>query len=133
MIDVRTYTADSTLPPWTTGIVDAIRSGDLQEARRAFIAAAAKGRADDVVYAVAAAVEPSPDEITVGEAPLVFGNPLRDGHAWRCGACLETFRRGGRSAVGGVNYKTLRGAISAARKHESEDHTGTVSVTEVTR
>lgn len=133
MTDVRTYTADSTLPPWTASIMDPIRAGDLQQARRAFIAAAAKGRADDVVYAVAAAVEPGPDEITVGEAPIVFGNPLRDGYAWRCGACLHAFRRGGRSAVAGVNYRTPRGATNAARKHTDEDHAGTVPVTEVTR
>jgi hypothetical protein len=132
MADVRTYTADSTLPPWTGDIITAIRSGDLQAARRVFIAAAAEGSPDDVVYAVAAGVEPGPNVITVGEAPLVFGNPLRDGYAWRCGPCLYEFRRGGRLAVSGVNYKTLRGASNAARKHNREDHAGKVPVTEVT-
>lgn len=132
MTDVRTYTASSTLPPWAHAITDAIRRGDLDKARSIFRAAASDTTLEDAVYAAAAAVEPAPDEITVGEAPLVFGNPLRDGHAWRCGACLETFRRGGRSAVGGVNYKTLRGAINAACKHADEDHAGKVPVTEVT-
>lgn len=133
MTDVRTYTASSTLPPWATAITAAIRAGNLGKARGLFRTAAGDISIEDAVYAVAATVEPARDEITVGEAPLVFGNPLRDGHAWRCGTCLETFRRGGRSAVGGVNYKTLRGAISAARKHTDEDHAGTVPVTEVTR
>ena len=132
MTDVRTYTASSTLPPWARAITDAIRAGDLNKARTLFRAAAGDTTLEDAVYASAATVEPAPDEITVGEAPIVFGNPLRDGYAWRCGTCLEAFRRGGRSAVGGVNYKTLRGATNAARKHTNEDHAGSVSVREIT-
>ena len=132
MTDVRTYTASSTLPPWARPTADAIRGGDLNKARRLFRAAAGDTSIEDAIYAVAAAVEPHPDEITVGEAPLVFGNPLRDGYAWRCGTCLDAFRRGGRSAVGGVNYTTIRGALNAARKHTNDDHAGSVPVTEIT-
>lgn len=132
MTDVRTYTASSTLPHWARPITDAIRVGDLSKARSLFRTAASDTSIEDAVYAAAASVEPAPDEITVGEAPIVFGGPLRDGYAWRCGTCLDTFRRGGRSAVGGVNYKTLRGATTAARKHVGEEHSGSVSVREIT-
>jgi hypothetical protein len=133
MTDVRTYTASGTLPTWATAITDAIRARNLNKARSIFRAAARKNTLEDAVYAAAATVEPAPDEITVGEAPLVFGNPLRDGYAWRCGTCLHAFRRGGRSAVAGVNYTTPRGALNAARKHANEDHAGAVPVREVTR
>lgn len=132
MTDVRTYTASSALPPWARAITDAIRASNLDKARSMFRAAAGDTSIEDAVFAVAAAVEPAPDEITVGEAPIVFGNPLRDGYAWRCGACLDAFRRGGRSAVSGVNYKTLRGATNAASRHTDEDHAGAVPVQEIT-
>lgn len=131
MKDVRTYTRASA-PQWAYKITAAIRAGDLDNARRLFRAAAAHTTVEDAIYATAATVEPRPNEITVGEAPMVFGNPLRGGYAWRCGHCLHTYRSGGRSAVGGVNLQTLRGALTSARKHAADDHADKVTVTEVT-
>lgn len=133
MSDVRTYTSASKLPAWATDIVGAIRGGDLEQARDLFVEAAAKASVDDAVYAVAAVVEPGPDVITVGPGPLVFGNPTRDGWAWRCGVCLHTFRNGGRLPASGVNYKTPRGASDAAYRHANDDHAGSPAVKEMTR
>lgn len=133
MTDVRTYTAHSTLPPWAHAITDTIRRGDLDKARSLFRAAAGDTSIEDTVYAVAAVVEPGPGRIIVGEAPLVFGNPLREGFAWRCGECLAVFRRGGPDPHAGVNYKTLRGAANAAHKHATGGHTRKIPVREVTR
>ncbi|MFF5261405.1 hypothetical protein ACFY4C_20880 [Actinomadura viridis] len=132
MIDIRTYTRGNA-PLWATIITDTIRAGDLLKARGLWMSAAAKVGADHAVYAVAAVVEPGPGRIIVGEAPMVFGNPLREGFAWRCGECLHAFRRGGPDPHAGVNYKTLRGAVGAARKHTSEEHAGAVPVKVVTR
>lgn len=131
MTDIRTYTR-ATAPPWAGDVVAAIRDGDLPKARTLWIQAAAIRGADHAIYAVAALAEPGPAQITVGEAPLVYGNPLRTGFAWRCGECLDAFRRGGPDPHAGVNYKTLRGARNAARKHATEDHTSPISVEEVT-
>lgn len=114
MTDVRTYTRAS-VPPWAAIVTHTIRVGDLHKARALFRSAASTAGPDHAIYAVAAAVEPDPNDITAGEGPLVFGNPLRDGFAWRCGACLHRFRRGGPDPKSGVNYKTLRGASNAAR------------------
>lgn len=90
-------------------------------------------RVGDLVMALAGAVEPGPGTITVGEGAALYANPLREGFAWRCGECLHIFRNGGRDPKSGVNYKTLRGASNAARRHSVEDHAGAVPVTEVTR
>jgi hypothetical protein len=133
MTDVRTYTAATTLPPWASAITDTIKAGDLNEARRLFRAAAAEAGLDHVIYAVAAACEPGPDEITLGEGPLVFANPFREGFAWRCGRCLRAFRTGGPDPKAGVNYKTLRGSAKGANQHSAEDHAGSVPVNEMTR
>ncbi len=132
MTDIRTYTR-ATAPPWARGVVDAIRDGDLPKARTLWMQAAAKVGADHATYAVAALVEPTPGQITVGEAPLVYGNPLRTGFAWRCGVCLYASRNGGPDPHAGVNYKTLRGAFGAARKHAAQGHPARVPVEEVTR
>lgn len=132
MKDVRTYTRASA-PQWAYKITAAIRAGDLNNARRLFRDAAAHTTVEDAIYATAATVEPAPGEITVGEAPMVFGNPLRDGYAWRCGNCLHAYRSGGRSAVGGVNLKTFRGALNSARKHSDDGHAGALPVREVTQ
>ncbi|WP_187438183.1 hypothetical protein [Actinomadura decatromicini] len=129
MTDISTYTR-STAPPWAETVVHAIRADDPGKARKLWMDAAAKAGADHAIYAVA---EPGPGQITVGEAPLVFGNPLRHGFAWRCGECLDTFRRGGPDPHAGVNYTTLHAASNAARKHSAEGHTGSVPVHEVTR
>lgn len=132
MTDIRTYTRQ-TAPPWARDITDTIRAGYLGRAREMWMRAAGKVGADRAVYAVAAVVEPAAGQIRVGEAPLVFGNPLRQGYAWRCGECLATFRRGGPDPHAGVNYKTLRGATNAARRHAADGHAGRVPVEEVTR
>lgn len=132
MIDIRTYTR-SNAPLWAEIVADTIRTGDLEKARGLWMDAAATVGADHAVYAVAAPVEPDPGQITVGEAPLVFGNPLRQGFAWRCGECLDAFRNGGPDPHAGVNYKTLRGATGAARKHATEGHPKRIAVEEVTR
>lgn len=132
MTDIRTYTR-TTAPPWAEIVVHTIRAGDLTKARSLWMDAAAKVGADHAIYAVAAVAEPAPGRIVVGEVPLVFGNPLRQGYAWRCGECLNAFRRGGPDPHAGVNYKTLRGAAGAARKHAAEGHPERVSVVEVTR
>jgi len=132
MTDIRTYTRQ-TAPPWAKGITDTILAGNLGRAREMWMRAAGKVGADRAIYAVAAVAEPDPGLITVGEAPLVFGNPLRQGFAWRCGECLHIFRRGGPDPHAGVNYKTLRGASNAAHKHATEHHQGRVRVEELTR
>ncbi|OLT12973.1 hypothetical protein BJF79_03470 [Actinomadura sp. CNU-125] len=132
MTDVRTYTNHNT-PPWATVITNTITAGDLGKARALWLSAAAEAGADHAIYAVAAAVEPGPGQILVGEAPRVFGNPLRQGFAWRCGECLDVFRRGGPDPRSGVNYKTLRGAGAAARKHSTEGHPTSVRVDEAPR
>lgn len=132
MIDIRTYTR-ANAPLWATIVADTIRAGDVPKARALWMDAAARVGADHAIYAVAAVVEPDPGWIVVGDAPLVFGNPLRHGFAWRCGECLAAFRRGGPDPHAGVNYKTLRGATSAARKHAAEGHAERVPVEEVTR
>lgn len=132
MIDIRTYTRDNA-PLWAEIVVRTIRDGDLAKARGLWKDAAAKVGADHAIYAVAAPVEPEPGQITVGEAPLVFGNPLRQGYAWRCGECLHNFRHGGPDPHARVNYKTLRGAFGAARKHAREGHRKVLPVREVTR
>lgn len=132
MISIHTYTR-ATAPPWARGVVDAIRDGDLPKARTLWMQAAAIRGADHAVYAVAALVEPHPAQITVGEAPLVYGNPLRTGFAWRCGVCLHQSRNGGPDPHAGVNYKTLRGAFGAARKHAAQSHSYPIPVEEVTR
>ncbi|MGI5423021.1 hypothetical protein [Actinomadura luteofluorescens] len=132
MSDMRTYTRRNA-PLWASLVTDTLKDGDLHKARGLFQSAASSVGLDRAVYAVAAAVEPDPGQITVGEAPMVFGNPLRIGFAWRCGECLQTFRRGGRDPKSGVNYQTLRGALNAAHKHSRDDHTGAVTVKETTR
>lgn len=132
MTDIRTYTR-ATAPPWAEIVVRTIRAGDLAKARGLWMDAAAMVGADHAIYAVAAVVEPGPGRIVVGEAPLVYGNPLRQGYAWRCGECLDAFRRGGPDPHAGVNYKTLRGATGAARKHAVEGHPKPVPVEEVTQ
>lgn len=132
MTDIRTYTRQ-TAPPWARDITDAIYAGYLGRAREMWMHAAGQVGADRAIYAVAAPVEPGPGQITVGEAPLVFGHPLRQGYAWRCGECLHNFRHGGPDPHAGVNYKTLRGAAGAARKHASEGHRQAPRVVEVTR
>lgn len=131
-IDIRTYTRDNA-PLWAEIVVRTIKDGNLTKARDLWRDAAAKVGADRAIYAVAAPVEPAPGRITVGEVPLVFGNPLRQGYAWRCGECLHDFRNGGPNPHAGVNYKTLRGAVGAARKHAREGHRKTLPVVEVTR
>lgn len=127
MSDIHTYTASSR-PAWTSQIVGAIRAGDLDTARSLFTEAAAATSLDDAVYAMAATVEPHPSQITVGPMPILFGNPFRTGYGWRCGACLHTAHTGGPDPASGVNYKTMRGADSAARRHSSEEHAGKLSV-----
>lgn len=132
MTDISTYTR-RTAPSWARDITDAVRAGDLDRARQMWMRAAGKVGADHAIYAVAAVVEPGPGQILVGEAPLVFGNPLRQGFAWRCGECLHNFRRGGPDPHSGVNYKTLRGATNAARKHSAEGHPTRVRVDDAPR
>lgn len=132
MTDIRTYTR-ATAPPWAEIVVRTIRAGDLAKARGLWMDAAAMVGADHAIYAVAAVVEPGPGRIVVGEAPLVYGNPLRQGYAWRCGECLDAFRRGGPDPHAGVNYRTLRGATAAARKHAAQGHSSRVRVEEATR
>ncbi|HEX5541985.1 MAG TPA: hypothetical protein VFX60_10575 [Micromonospora sp.] len=132
MTDIRTYTR-ATAPQWAEIVVHTIRDGDLAKARGLWMDAAAEVGADHAIYAVAAVVEPGPGRIVVGEVPLVYGNPLRQGYAWRCGECLDAFRRGGPDPHAGVNYRTLRGAFGAARKHAADGHTKPVPVGEVTR
>lgn len=132
MTDISTYTSRN-VPPWATVITDTIKAGDLNKARALWLSAAAKAGTDHAIYAVAAAVEPDPGQILVGEAPLVFGNPLRQGFAWRCGECLALFRRGGPDPHSGVNYKTFRGADTAAQKHSVEDHPTNVRVDKAPR
>ncbi|GAA3957482.1 hypothetical protein GCM10023085_44980 [Actinomadura viridis] len=117
----------------TTNILEAINIGDLPRARALFIRAAAQGDIERLVMALSDLVEPKPSEITLGEGHLVFGNPLRDGWAWRCGHCLHAYRTGGRPPAAGVNYKTQRAAATAARKHSTEEHAGAVPVKVVTR
>lgn len=87
----------------------------------------------DLISELADATEPEPGTITVGEGADLYGNPARQGYAWRCGECLAVYRRGGRYPKSGVNYKTLQGASSAAHKHARDDHASTVPVKEVTR
>ena len=132
MTDISTYTRH-TAPAWAKNITDTIHAGNLGKAREMWMQAARSAGTDHAIYAVAAVVEPGPGQILVGEAPRVFGNPLRPGFAWRCGECLHQFRRGGPDPHSGVNYKTLRGATNAARKHATEGHPTNVRVDEAPR
>lgn len=116
-----------------TKIVEAIHADRVEVAQAMFRVVTSAYPVRDLVMELAEMVEPEPGVITVGEGPLVFGNPLREGFAWRCGECLAIFRRGGPDPAAGVNYKTLRGAMSAARKHGDEGHAEPVPVEEVTR
>jgi hypothetical protein len=116
-----------------TKIVEAIYADRMETAQAMFRVVASAYPVRDLVMKLAEMVDPEPGVITVGEGPLVFGNPLREGFAWRCGECLAIFRRGGPDPHAGVNYKTLRGASGAARKHAAEGHTKPVPVEEVTR
>lgn len=128
MSDIHTYTASSRLPAWAGQITDAIRVGDLDTARRLFVDAATETSLADAVYTTAAAVEPHARQITVGALTHLYANPWRIGYGWRCGACLHAARTGGSDPAAGVNYKTLRGANSAAREHTNEEHAGKVPV-----
>lgn len=132
MTDIRTYTR-SNVPLWATIVARTIQAGDLNKARGLFCSAATQVGEERAIYAAAAAAEPSPGVITVGEGALLFTNPFREGFAWRCGECLAVFRRGGADPHAGANYETLRGATGAARKHASEGHAKQVPVEEVTR
>jgi hypothetical protein len=114
-------------------IVRAIRADDLDTARDMFRAASRSTTVHDLVMDLSALVEPKHGEITVGLMHLVLGNPFRDGWAWRCGQCLHVYRNGGKLPSAGVNYKTQRVAITAARKHATEEHSEPVRVREVTR
>jgi hypothetical protein len=116
-----------------TAIVKAIHAGNLDKARAMFRDAARRTTVHDLVMALSAIVEPKPGEITVGLMHLVLGNPFREGWAWRCGQCLHVYRNGGKLPSAGVNYKTQRGAATAARKHSDEEHDGAVSLRELTR
>lgn len=116
-----------------TKIVEAIHADRVETAQAMFRVVTSAYPVRDLVMELAELVEPEPGVITVGEGPLVFGNPLREGFAWRCGECLAIFRRGGPDPAAGVNYKTLRGAMNAARKHGDEGHAKPVPVEEVIR
>ncbi|WP_242892534.1 hypothetical protein [Actinomadura litoris] len=129
-LDIRAYTP-ATAPPWATEIVAAIRAGDLATGRELFRAAVSTAGLERAVYAVAAVVEPGAGQLTVGPGPLVYGNPLRDGYAWRCGTCLHAFRHGGPVPTSGPNYKSAQGARRGAVKHGREDHGDRLTVHEL--
>jgi hypothetical protein len=131
--DVRARRSGSGALTSMQPIIDAIRFGDLDNARALFHRERITRTMSDLVMGLAEIPEPEPGVITLGEGPMVFGNPFREGFAWRCGHCLHACRNGGPDPKSGVNYKTLRGAFNAARKHSTEDHDGSVPVEEVTR
>lgn len=87
----------------------------------------------DLITALADATEPEPGTITVGEGADLYGNPARQGYAWRCGECLAGYRRGGPYPKSGVNYETQQGAVNAAHRHARDDHAGAIPVKETTR
>lgn len=77
----------------------------------------------ELVQALGKATAPPPGVIHVGIGILVFGNPYRDDHAWRCGTCQPCV---------GVNYDTFEEALSAAIAHAGE-HTPNLKIEVIER
>lgn len=93
-------------------IVNALYDRDLGRARDHFDRAV-QGNEETLstlLKELAATVEIPAGVVIVGFGIDVWGNPYRDGYAWRCGSCRWT----------GSNYLTARTAQSAADKHAAE-------------
>ncbi|MCC5582075.1 hypothetical protein IMZ11_41410 [Microtetraspora sp. AC03309] len=116
-----TYTLAQAVDDITASIGDA----DLETARLHFTQAVDgdPARLTDLVKRLAATVEIPKHAIIWGFGVDVWGNPHRRDYAWRCGDCPWT----------GSNYRTERGARSAATRHAGEHQAAGEPVPTVTK
>ncbi|MGC5012497.1 hypothetical protein ACLQ2R_17170 [Streptosporangium sp. DT93] len=93
-------------------IGDALYDRDLPTARQLFDRAVQDNEEalSTLLKQLAKNVEIPRGTVVYGFGIDVWGNPHRDGYAWRCGSCRWT----------GSNYTTDGGAQRAAEKHAAE-------------
>jgi hypothetical protein len=108
--------ADSYVPNLAHRIVALLDAGDLH-ATRPLIHPVATGHEyafRRLNFELSALAAPRPGIVMLGLSTLVWGNPYRSGHSWRCGDCPHT----------GVDYKDAQAAQRAARGHITKHHLG---------
>jgi hypothetical protein len=130
--DPRTYPQPEDAPPFTSAdmaaahnVLALLCAGHLECATAEFSGYGVdEPSISGLLMALGTATVPPDGVIYLGTGPAVFGNPTRQGWAWRCGACFARAVRSEGAPAAGVNYRTERGARGAASRHQAEHGPG---------